>query len=1101
MVNFKLSLKFKFKAIKGYSPKQILSKMERSFLVMLLLVVVTKPSASIGKRQYNLLEDDSRYISHQDLMSSSNRFEDTNITTYSRMLFDVARNQMIVGARDAIFRLSFDLHLLEKSIWEATPSQIQMCQMKGQSEHHCRNYIMVLQSYENQLYACGTYAFSPNCSWRQMENLTVTAYDSGVGKCSFSPNSNITALLTSEGQIFVGSPTDFSGSDAAIMRTNVVHPQEQQSRRRNGGHLIRTKQYNSKWLDNPQFVGSFDVGSFVYFVFRETAAEYMNCGKVVYSRIARVCKSDAGGDQILNDNWTSFLKARLNCSLPGEYPFYFNEIQGMTYSAEEDVLYATFTTPNNGIHGSAVCAFNLSAINAAFDGPFKFQEHIDSNWKDVNTPHRNQFSCKNSGGGLSYKHLLESSRYQLMDEAVQPITVTPLYYSPLERFSNIAIDIVSTKYEGSTHVLYISTEGNLIKKLSVLPSMQTCLIEVWQYEEEHLKSHIHSMEYLKVTDSLYVGTDRALMRINSHHCKRHVSETTCLNAMDPYCGWNELRMECTPPPIDGEKYWKQKELQCPILTAPIDGGWSAWSDWFKCNKHNDEGSCLCRSRNCINPAPKNGGEECVGISTEVTNCTVNGGWTEWSAYSGCSSTCGVAVKTKRRTCGNPKPAFGGRTCVGPDRSEIYCSHLPPCPSPKPQAIDGGWGPWGQWSECSAECGGGFRIRRRECNDPSPQNGGMDCPGCNIDYEVCNAEACPEVKKLSQWTPWLVQLNNNESNGQPTHVEKRFRFVCRATTSDVGSMKINLSKEETRICHADGICQRGNSENEEESVWSEWSPCSVSCGGGLQYKTKNGDGGKHQKNSMSRVCNTQPCPSEWGCWTEWSPCSVTCGVGIRKRTRKCLGPERNSCKGKSNEEEKCEMKSCAYYLGWSNWSDWSACSIDGIRYRTRKCQLNEPNKDECFGDDFEKAECVPDPCNGTTMASFTTITTMVALFALFYIMTIFFTFWITRRRFMMETPKNNSPTPSYDAYPNQYSSLPTKDIYEPRSKPKRQSSFSMSSGSKNCNTSGTLNKSNNIQNNHTPKVLVKTFNDCESGTLKRNSHGLNNYRNNIDDEKF
>lgn len=53
----------------------------------------------------------------------------------------------------------------------------------------------------------------------------------------------------------------------------------------------------------------------------------------------------AGGLHILKDNWTSFLKARLNCSLPGEYPFYFDEVQGISYSADDAELYATFTTP------------------------------------------------------------------------------------------------------------------------------------------------------------------------------------------------------------------------------------------------------------------------------------------------------------------------------------------------------------------------------------------------------------------------------------------------------------------------------------------------------------------------------------------------------------------------------------------------------------------------------------------------------------------------------------------------------------------------------------------------------------------------------------
>lgn len=67
--------------------------------------------------------------------------------------------------------------------------------------------------------------------------------------------------------------------------------------------------------------------------------------QIVYSRIARVCKDDPGSQRGSRDLWTSFAKARINCSLPGEYPFYFDEVQGVQYSAEEGVLYATFTTP------------------------------------------------------------------------------------------------------------------------------------------------------------------------------------------------------------------------------------------------------------------------------------------------------------------------------------------------------------------------------------------------------------------------------------------------------------------------------------------------------------------------------------------------------------------------------------------------------------------------------------------------------------------------------------------------------------------------------------------------------------------------------------
>ena len=41
---------------------------------------------------------------------------------------------------------------------------------------------------------------------------------------------------------------------------------------------------------DPQFVGSFDIDEYVFFFFRENAIEHAGCGKMVYSRVARVCK-------------------------------------------------------------------------------------------------------------------------------------------------------------------------------------------------------------------------------------------------------------------------------------------------------------------------------------------------------------------------------------------------------------------------------------------------------------------------------------------------------------------------------------------------------------------------------------------------------------------------------------------------------------------------------------------------------------------------------------------------------------------------------------------------------------------------------------------
>lgn len=53
----------------------------------------------------------------------------------------------------------------------------------------------------------------------------------------------------------------------------------------------------------------------------------MNLLQAVFSRVARVCKWDKGGPHRFRNRWTSFLKTRLNCSMPGDFPFYFNEIR------------------------------------------------------------------------------------------------------------------------------------------------------------------------------------------------------------------------------------------------------------------------------------------------------------------------------------------------------------------------------------------------------------------------------------------------------------------------------------------------------------------------------------------------------------------------------------------------------------------------------------------------------------------------------------------------------------------------------------------------------------------------------------------------------
>lgn len=56
---------------------------------------------------------------------------------------------------------------------------------------------------------------------------------------------------------------------------------------------------------------------------------------------------------------------------------------------------------------------------------------------------------------------------------------------------------------------------------------------------------------------------------------------------------------------------------------------------------------------------------------------------------------------------------------------------------RPEAINGGWGPWGSWTECSRTCGGGVSASERECDNPVPQHNGKYCIGERRKSKLCN----------------------------------------------------------------------------------------------------------------------------------------------------------------------------------------------------------------------------------------------------------------------------------------------------------------------------------------------------------------------------
>ncbi|KAL8608030.1 hypothetical protein ACOMHN_023846 [Nucella lapillus] len=757
------------------------------------------------------------YVGLAALLVEGSRFEHRHLVGYTQLVLDELREQVVVGGQDFLFRLSLDrLDPLQVTHWRSPPEVVENCINSGQSEETCHNFVRVLLLHGDRIFTCGTNSFSPACTWRQADDLSeITHNIEGKGVCPYGPLHNVTALMAENGELYSATIIDKLARDPSINRHLGPAPS------------LRTEQMNSKWLNEPNFVSTYEFGNFVYFFFREIAVEYINCGKKVYSRAARVCKTDRGGTIVLEGKWTTFHKARLNCSKPGHFPFYFDELQSTYYSQDERKVYALFTTPPNSIAGSAVCAYDLESFEKAFNGPFKHQKDSMSAWIRHDNGQSEARKCVRESGGnkrsseKSADHLVSAQRYQLMDQAVQPLIPDPLVLREHQRWTHIVVDHVITKHD-LLDVFFLATEDGRLHKMARLPAPTasdpspfasftsgssgsgsrpvTCLIEDIKIVPNGLPRPVKAMKFSPNKGAIYMATEGNILKVPVQRCSRFKDSSTCIAARDPHCGWDTSQSKCTPPPEGNPHaaHWEQDISGCPNMDYPEDGKWALWSDWSRCRQVGGDPMvehCQCRSRSCDNPKPTNGGRPCVGPAIEVANCTIHGQWTDWSEWSACSQTCGYALRERKRQCGNPPPQYGGRACGGADSEKQYCDDLPACPLPP---VDGQWAVWSGWSGCTKDCNGGIQTRRRACNRPQPRRKGKICSGNKQEWRMCNTHKCEEISRISPWTEWVQ--TNRTSGG---YFEQRFRFTCRANVARRSMIKTSYAKSQARFCHNNG----------------------------------------------------------------------------------------------------------------------------------------------------------------------------------------------------------------------------------------------------------------------------------------------------------
>uniref|UniRef100_A0A8P0PSP0 Semaphorin 6A n=2 Tax=Canis lupus familiaris TaxID=9615 RepID=A0A8P0PSP0_CANLF len=428
----------------------------------------------------------------------------------------IMNRTLYIAARDHIYTVDMDtshteeIYCSKKLTWKSRQADVDTCRMKGKHKDECHNFIKVLlKKNEDTLFVCGTNAFNPSCRNYKMDTLEPFGDEfSGMARCPYDAKHANVALFA-DGKLYSATVTDFLAIDAVIYRSLGDSP------------TLRTVKHDSKWLKEPYFVQAVDYGDYIYFFFREIAVEYNTMGKVVFPRVAQVCKNDMGGSQrVLEKQWTSFLKARLNCSVPGDSHFYFNILQAVTdviHINGRDVVLATFSTPYNSIPGSAVCAYDMLDIANVFTGRFKEQKSPDSTWTPV------------------------------PDERVP---------KPRYRLTKIAVDTAAGPYQNHTVVFLGSEKGIILKFLARIGNSgflndSLFLEEMSVYNPEKCSydgvedKRIMGMQLDKASSSLYVAFSTCVIKLPLGRCERHGKcKKTCIASRDPYCGWVKEAGSC-----------------------------------------------------------------------------------------------------------------------------------------------------------------------------------------------------------------------------------------------------------------------------------------------------------------------------------------------------------------------------------------------------------------------------------------------------------------------------------------------------------------------------------------------------------------------------
>jgi chondroitin sulfate proteoglycan 4 len=476
------------------------------------------------------------------------------IKNYSHIILDINNNQIIVAARSELSLLPYNLSsalVIRKNV-SAAASDIFTCRLT-KSEEACHNYFkLLLKDGSGNVIACGTYAEMPKCRFYNETTLSDTTPSAWKSIKDFngyvpkSPESSNTAVFTVNGSLIVGSPRRPSAH--AISRFTP------------GGKALNLLTVISgtdarRWLDTPDFVSSYEIGEYVYVFLRETALE--RDSKYEYSRLARVCKNDAGDTFLLDENWVSFVKSEISCEVPVSNPPYrYSRVVGTTLinkamhnpdAVTQDMFYAVFTGAIGSPIGSAVCAYGLNGqymndISSVYNGQYYYW---DNGFKTA-TP--NNFKCDPA------RSPVDAKKYQLTVNPVKQVTAFPLYAMDGVSATAIAVDQVTVN--GKIYdVIFLGFDDGRIQKISPVKSSSSWETKVTETITVAMDEPILQLRVLSHSNLskrlLFVVSSSKVSQLPLQRCDRYNKCSDCISAQDPFCGWLSTTASCVTSDTHG----------------------------------------------------------------------------------------------------------------------------------------------------------------------------------------------------------------------------------------------------------------------------------------------------------------------------------------------------------------------------------------------------------------------------------------------------------------------------------------------------------------------------------------------------------------------